>query len=152
MFGSQSMQALSSSSKLLPLDSESACQNTAENMLRVVDEKRLLPLNEVNRRRPANQGFNQESQIIKATDSESPSSEKSKSTKSKVRGGSCQDKTLSKTGIPSFDYSRAELLFPDFFPREKVLCYHQGCLIPLAFQADPVLSSWMNLFGLQMVK
>lgn len=142
------------SSRLLHLDPETACEKT----LRVFEGKGLLPLNQ--NQQPANHGFSRKLQINETTVSRKssllkelrPSAGKLKSSSPDTRKVSFRDEPLYETVIPSCDHSRAQLLFPDFFPRGKVFCYHQDCLIPLKVRADPVLVSWLHLFGLQMIK
>ncbi len=145
VFGSRSMQALSS--RFLHLSSEVAHEKT----LCVVEDKRLLPLNQ--NLQAASPGSHHKQPICQTTYSrkgsflkETPSTRESNASSRKT--GYC----LVKTALPSFDLKSAKRLFPDFFPRDKLLRYHQDRVLPPDVQADPVLGSWMHLFGLQMIK
>lgn len=142
------------SNKLLHLDTGTTCEKT----LCVFEGRGLLPLSQD--LQPANSGIPPKLQINETTISKQsslqkklrPSAGKLKSSSPETRKVTFLDKPFYETVIPSCDYSRAQLLFPDFFPREKVFCHHQDCLIPLNVRADPVLVSWLHLFGLQMTK
>ena len=142
------MQAVSSRFFLLDPDA-AACEKT----LCVLNGKSLLPSNQ--NLQPASLGSNQETLINKRTDSEkysflkeSPLATKSNPGSADTQRGYCQ----SKTAITSFDLSSAQRLFPDFYPRGKLFRYDHDRAIPLDVQADPVLGSWMHLFGLQTIK
>lgn len=120
----------------------------------VVEEKSLLPLNQ--NREYASSGTHLKSPISKGTDDARKSSLLKESAlvreSNTANSETFRGETLSKTAIPSFELTRGERLFPDFFPRDKLLRYHQDRVIPPDVQADPVLGSWMHLFGLQMRK
>ena len=141
------MQAVSS--RFLLLEPDAACEKT----LCVVDRKRLLPSNQ--NLQPASPGSHQETPISKRADSEKHSLLKESTLAAKSNPGSvdtprgyCQG----KTAMTSFDLSSAQRLFPDFYPRDKLFRYDQDLVIPLDVQGDPVLGSWMHLFGLQAIK
>jgi len=143
------------SGKLLHLDPETACEKT----LCVFEGRGLLPSNQD--LQPANEGFSGKLQLDEATISRKSSllkrfrssAGKLKSSSPEIRKVSFRDEPSFETVIsPSCDHPKAQFLFPDFFPRGKAFCQHQDCLIPLNVRADPVLVSWLHLFGLQMTK
>lgn len=143
------------SDKLLHLDPGTPCQKT----LCVSQARGLLPLSQD--LQPSNGRFsrklqNNETTILKQSSLKKglrpPPGGKLKPISPETRKVSFCDEPFYETVIPSYDHSRAQLLFPDFFPRGKLSCHHQDCLIPLNVKADPVLVSWLHLFGLQMTK
>ena len=143
------------SRKLLHFDPETACEKT----LCVFEGRGVLSLSQTDLQ-PANDGFSRQLEISKTTVSRKSSllkelrtsAGKLESSSPETRKVTFRNEPLYETVVPSCDHSRAQLLFPDFFPRGKVFCNHQDCLIPLNFQADPVLVSWLHLFGLKMSK
>ena len=58
-----------------------------------------------------------------------------------------RDKSLSVSLNESFEASSAALMFPDFFPRNNMFCYHADLMEAPNDKADPILYSWMLLFG-----
>ena len=142
------------SNKLLRLDPETPCKET----LCVFEGRGSLPLSQD--LQPANGGFSRKLPINETTISKQsslqkelrPSARRFKPSSPETRKVSFCDEPSYETVIPSCDHSRAQLLFPDFFPRGKTSCHHQDCLIPLNVRADPVLVSWLHLFGLKMTK
>ena len=62
----------------------------------------------------------------------------------------CEETALSKSGRRKMKHEHAALLFPDFFPRDGVFCScREDYSEALRHDAvvDPILSSWMLLFG-----
>ena len=143
------------SRKLLHLDPETACEKT----LCVFEGRGVLSLSQTDLE-PANDGFSRKLEISKTKVSRKSSilkelrtsAAKLESSSPETRKVTFRNEPLYETVVPSCDHSRAQLLFPDFFPRGKVFCNQQDCLIPLNFRADPVLVSWLHLFGLKMSK
>ena len=75
----------------------------------------------------------------------------------KSTGGGLQkafrdDEPLSESKILLQEDASVRLMFPEFFPRDKMLCYHADFETPHQIKADPILCSWMLLFGHQTTK
>ena len=62
------------------------------------------------------------------------------------------DEPLSESKILLQEDASVRLMFPEFFPRDKTLCYHADFEPLHRIKADPILRSWMLLFGRQNTK
>ena len=146
---SRRMQALSRQ-KFYPLTPKLLCE---DKLCIVCEGKCLVPLNE--NRQPGDHRYHQRLQINGTADltklclpRKFALAGKSKSASLEERHKGPQD----RTDVRILTLSSAKSLFPDFFPREEMVCYQEDCLIPLKLQADPVLNAWMHLFGHQIRK
>ena len=136
-------------------DSESAYKSTS------CAAKENCSPSSVKCQQPINRGILKEkSQLVKAPGTrdlkvlllkEFPPPENSKSTGSKCQEASLEERPLTKFDIVLHEVSSAKLAFPEFFPRDKMFCYHTD-LEPFDAKADPILCSWMLFFGHQQAK
>lgn len=62
------------------------------------------------------------------------------------------DKLVSASEILLHEDTSAKFMFPEFFPRDKMISFHAEFELLHRIQADPILCSWMLFFGHQTTK